>query len=716
VSRNTVSLRDWDRADAWLGLSAIAAVIVLNVATSLSGGPYVSIVKTAVLMAFLTHPYMLLRVIRHFRDVPRSWEWTLLVVAAAGTFAILLAPSPKPLSVRLITTVYVAFAQVLASVALASTAKRHRGLTAWRLNMAAVGAALLAADFAVLVLATNVSTYGLYVKLLWLQRDLVIAMLVLYFLGLVPPHRLRRWLQRGEEYRFLRRTAERDPDVRGRLAAATLVDAAVRTTVTTSVVVALGDEKLVVRAATRPEWIGLEAAAGLGVGRAITTGGPISDAIDRLESELRPVGAEAVRFLALPIVGGNITWGVLIIMQRRSSLFPKDDVAILERLCRYTGETLDQARLLSEERARQQREADARLDLILESLQDYAVITVNDDGVITSWNSGAEQVFLYPAAEAIGQPAHRLFDDGAPWLSEQLQRVRGGAPANPEAIGRRRDDSRLTTTVVIRPLQTRSGRPSGFVIVMRDVSQRRLLEERLRQAQKLEAIGRLAGGVAHDFNNMLIVILGYTETLDDVVAEEHRGSLEEIRKAAERAASLTKQLLAFSRQQVIRPRVVAPREIVESVVPMLSRLLGAQIVMVQNVDLNTPSILADPAQLEQVIVNLAVNARDAMPQGGRLTISARAVTLSAVDAAGLTGRTGVHALIEVTDTGTGLSEETKAKMFEPFFTTKEVGRGTGLGLAMVYGTVQQINGAITCDSELGRGTTFRIYVPAHVAD
>jgi signal transduction histidine kinase len=248
------------------------------------------------------------------------------------------------------------------------------------------------------------------------------------------------------------------------------------------------------------------------------------------------------------------------------------------------------------------------------------------------------------------------------------------------------------------------------------VSQRRQLEDRLRQAQKLEAIGRLAGGVAHDFNNMLIVILGYAETLDDVVPEQHRGSLEEIRKAAERAASLTKQLLAFSRQQVIRPRVVSPREIVDSVVPMLSRLLGAEIEMTQDLDLNTPSILADPAQLEQVIVNLAVNARDAMPQGGRLTIRARAVNVTPDDAATLTGQAGLHALIEVSDTGSGLTEDTKARMFEPFFTTKEVGRGTGLGLAMVYGTVQQINGAITCDSELGRGTTFRIYVPAHVTD
>ena len=175
-------------------------------------------------------------------------------------------------------------------------------------------------------------------------------------------------------------------------------------------------------------------------------------------------------------------------------------------------------------------------------------------------------------------------------------------------------------------------------------------------------------------------------------------------------------MLTFSRQQVVSPRIVTLREIVANVLPMLTRLLGENIEIVQDVNLNVPSIMADPTQLEQVLVNLAVNARDAMPSGGTLTIRVSGVTLTGDDAASLTGRPGAHARLDVIDTGSGVSPATQARMFEPFFTTKDVGRGTGLGLAMVYGTVQQMHGAITFESELGHGTMFSIYVPAHVTD
>jgi PAS domain S-box-containing protein len=352
-----------------------------------------------------------------------------------------------------------------------------------------------------------------------------------------------------------------------------------------------------------------------------------------------------------------------------------------------------------------------QLEAIVNSSDD-AIVSNTLDGLVTSWNTGAEQMFLYPASEAIGLAVNRLFEDGAPWLAEQLQQARKGEPTFSDAIGRRRDDSRLTTSLVIRPLKQRGRQSGGYVLVMRDISQRRMLEERLRQSQKLEAIGRLAGGVAHDFNNMLTVILGYAANLEELVGEEFRPSLAEISRAGERAASLTRQLLAFSRQQVLRPQVVLLPEIVTSPLPMLARLLGEHIEIVDVIGTTVPPILADPTQLGQVVGNLAVNARDAMPAGGRLTISVRAIALTAQEAEPLTGRDGAHALLEVSDTGTGIDAATQARMFEPFFTTKDVGRGTGLGLATVYGAVQQMNGAIVVDSEMGRGTTFRIYVPA----
>ncbi len=703
---------DWGRADAWLGLISFLLVLFILVLPP----DLVRPARAVYWFLILIQPYVLLRVIRHFRHVPRGFEYGAIAVALLGTGVVLALPRPQPWVVLLTAGLYLSLMQLVASAVVIFSAWRYRGLTAWRLNVLAIGSLAFIVKFVVASLAYTQVSPLLFISLLPAIRWLFLITIAGYYFGLVPPRRVRRWLQRGEEYRFLRRSAERSPEDRGRFAAAGLAEAARRATTAAEVIVALGTDTLTIRGASRPEWIGLTAVPSTGAGRALAAGTATSDAIARLEPEWRAVGAQAERFLALPIVSDGRTWGVLVITQRRSSLFPADDIASLSRLCRDTADILDHAKLIADERARQQREADARLDLILESLQDYAVITIDDAGAITSWNVGAEQMFLYPAAEAVGLPVSRLFDDGAPWLKEQLQRLPGSARPIPDTTGRRRDDIRLTTTVVIRPLQTRSGRPSGFVIVMRDVSHRRLLEERLRQSQKLEAIGRLAGGIAHDFNNMLTVILGYASTLDESVAEEHRGSVAEILKAGDRAATLTRQLLTFSRQQVVSPRIVTLREIVANVLPMLTRLLGENIEIVQDVNLNVPSIMADPTQLEQVLVNLAVNARDAMPSGGTLTIRVSGVTLTGDDAASLTGRPGAHARLDVIDTGSGVSPATQARMFEPFFTTKDVGRGTGLGLAMVYGTVQQMHGAITFESELGHGTMFSIYVPAHVTD
>jgi signal transduction histidine kinase len=282
-----------------------------------------------------------------------------------------------------------------------------------------------------------------------------------------------------------------------------------------------------------------------------------------------------------------------------------------------------------------------------------------------------------------------------------------------DTAGRRRDGSLLTASLVIRPLVGNGRDSGGFVIVMRDVSQQRILEERLRQAQKLEAIGRLAGGVAHDFNNMLTVIIGYASGLENLPNDDQRRAVHEIRKAGERAAALTRQLLAFSRRQVLRPRPLLLPHVVGALTPMLVRLVGEHIEIKEVVESTVPEVFADPTQIEQIVMNLAVNARDAMPDGGELTIRLAPVTLTGTDAEALTGIEGSHALLEVTDNGSGMDAETQLLMFEPFFTTKEMGRGTGLGLATVYGAVQQMRGAIAVDSRIGHGTTFRIYVPEY---
>ncbi|MBM4195045.1 MAG: response regulator [Gemmatimonadetes bacterium] len=258
-------------------------------------------------------------------------------------------------------------------------------------------------------------------------------------------------------------------------------------------------------------------------------------------------------------------------------------------------------------------------------------------------------------------------------------------------------------------------RAQGRVWTFRDVTARRALEEQLRQSQKMEAIGQLAGGVAHDFNNLLTVIRAHAEILSTQLAETLplQDSVGQIGRAADRAAELTRQLLAFSRKQVMQAKVFDVADAVREVEPMLRRLIGEDIeVAVSSEDRGT-LVFADPGQLEQVLVNLAINARDAMPNGGRLMIDVTPVTVTGAPGRETPKRMpeGRYVLLQVADTGTGMPREVLDKVFEPFFTTKEPGRGTGLGLSMVYGIVKQSNGYIWAESAPGQGTTFRVYLP-----
>jgi signal transduction histidine kinase len=244
--------------------------------------------------------------------------------------------------------------------------------------------------------------------------------------------------------------------------------------------------------------------------------------------------------------------------------------------------------------------------------------------------------------------------------------------------------------------------------------ERARLTEELRQAQKMEAVGRLAGGVAHDFNNLLTAINGYADLLLSDLPDSDRAytSVREIRAAGERATALTRQLLAFGRRQVLEPRVVELAALVANLVPMLGRIIGEDITVEQLSDGTSPSVLADPGQLEQVILNLAVNSRDAMPDGGRLSLETGSVSFDeSVRQHHVELQPGRYALLAVSDTGSGMSAETQSHIFEPFFTTKESGKGTGLGLATVWGIVRQSGGHVWVYSEIGIGTTFKVYLP-----
>ena len=287
-----------------------------------------------------------------------------------------------------------------------------------------------------------------------------------------------------------------------------------------------------------------------------------------------------------------------------------------------------------------------------------------------------------------------------------------------EAI--RKDGSRVPIEVSSR-LIYENGVPMAVQGSARDITERKRAEEALRasqlqlqQSQKLEAIGQLAGGVAHDFNNMLTAIIGYTDLSLRRVGLENpiRRNLEETKKAAERAASLVRQLLAFSRKQILAPKVLDLNDVVKDMHKMLTRLIGENIKLATRLETDLGSVKADPCQVEQIIVNLVVNARDAMPRGGRVTIETANVALDVQTASKhVSVKPGEYVMLAVSDTGSGMDQETQARIFEPFFTTKEVGKGTGLGLSTVYGIVKQSGGNIWVYSEQGLGTVFKVYLP-----
>ncbi len=398
----------------------------------------------------------------------------------------------------------------------------------------------------------------------------------------------------------------------------------------------------------------------------------------------------------------------------------------LGRLAPAARRALDEA----EERRKRGRAEEALqneqqfLRAILDSVE-AGIVACDARGILTLFNRAARQMHGV-SEEALppdqGPPKYDLYqpDGRTPLKKEEgtLDRaLQGERVRNAELVIIPRNGPPRTVLSSGQPIADAQGRNLGAVVAMQDITERKLLESQLRQAQKMEAIGRLAGGVAHDFNNLLNVILGYSEmVLGEIGTDDpHRARIEQVRKAGERAASLTRQLLAFSRKQVIQPRVLDLGALVAEMEKMLRRLIGEDVELIIRAQAGALRIKADPGQIEQIALNLVVNARDAMPQGGRLTIETAGVDLDERFAREHPGaRPGSYVMLAVGDTGCGMTPEIQARMFEPFFTTKEPGKGTGMGLATVYGIVKQSDGYIGVASEPGRGTTFSIYMPPTV--
>ncbi len=360
------------------------------------------------------------------------------------------------------------------------------------------------------------------------------------------------------------------------------------------------------------------------------------------------------------------------------------------------------------------REANTTLRAVIET-SPLAICTTDLQGNIKTWNPAAERMFGWTGAELIGHPFPMVPEGKWDEFLAGLDAARRGEVFS--GVERRRvNKSGAPVDIAIwnAPLRDREGSVTGVLSVIADVSEQRRLEQQLLQATKMEAIGRLAGGVAHDFNNILTVIAGYAEMIAERAAQDEETSADigEILKASDHASALTNQLLVFSRHRVSNPESLDLNEIVTHLEKMLRRVIGEDVRLITYAEPGLGAIRADPAQIEQVILNLAVNARDAMPHGGTLLIETAGVELDAAYARTHVGVVpGDYVMLAVSDTGTGMDAETRSRIFEPFFTTKEKGKGTGLGLSTVYGIVKQAGGEIWVYSEPGRGTTFKMYFP-----
>ncbi len=354
-----------------------------------------------------------------------------------------------------------------------------------------------------------------------------------------------------------------------------------------------------------------------------------------------------------------------------------------------------------------------RLVAIVESSDD-AIVSKDLDGTIRSWNPAAERIFGYTAAEMIGDSIYRLIP---PELHDEehslLDRIRRGEHvAHYETERVRKDRRRVRISLTLSPLYDAAGRLIGASAIKRDVTAQRSLEHQLQQAQRMEAVGRLAGGIAHDFNNLLTVINGLTLLTIPHVPEgtRERGNLEQVAKAAERAAALTQQLLTFSRRQLADVEVLELNEVIAGIETLLRRLIGEHIALETRLAHDLGRVRINHVHIEQIVMNLAVNARDAMPDGGSLTIQTENVSLGGLFVhERLRLEPGSYVVLSVRDTGQGMDAVTQASIFEPFFTTK--GQGTGLGLATVYAIVQQAGGAVYVYSEPKLGTIFKVYLP-----
>ena len=370
------------------------------------------------------------------------------------------------------------------------------------------------------------------------------------------------------------------------------------------------------------------------------------------------------------------------------------------------------------------RASEERFRRLVQSVTDYAIYMLDPEGKVSSWNAGAERFKGYASEEIMGEHFSRFYTEedkraGIPKLALQTAKDEGRFEAEGWRV--RKDGSRFWASVIIDPITDDNGELIGFAKVTRDLSEKRAIEEQLRQSQKMEAVGQLTGGLAHDFNNLLTGISGSLEIMQARIAQGRLNEVDRYMMAAQgavkRAASLTHRLLAFSRRQTLDPKPTDVNRLLSDIEELVRRTVGRPGIEVEAVGASGLwTTLVDPNQLENAILNLCINARDAMPDGGKITLEASNKWIDEQAARKHDLPVGQYISVCVTDTGTGMTPDVMAKAFDPFFTTKPTGEGTGLGLSMIYGFARQSGGQVRIYSEVGQGTTMCIYLPRYAED
>ncbi|MBC7789200.1 MAG: PAS domain-containing protein, partial [Anaerolineae bacterium] len=454
---------------------------------------------------------------------------------------------------------------------------------------------------------------------------------------------------------------------------------------------------------------------------------PLGDPAALQLPELHP---EVRAFLAAPIASPNLVYGWICLVGNEGRTFTADDEHLLGALSGQIGRIYENSNffaiaqkrtedlereVLERKKAQEALSKSESLNRHLIEHLPHRIIVKDRDSVVRFCNANYAKDLGLPLEKVIGTDAFAFYqhDIAAAYNADDRWVMDRGTLKDVEEPYQVDGQERWVHTVKV-PYRDDNGDIIGVLVVFEDITERKRLEEQFRQSHKMEAMGRLAGGVAHDFNNLLTVILGNSELLlAELEADDPRhADIAEIQKAGTSAAGLTRQLLAFSRKQIIEPALLDLNAVVRELLAMLGRVIGEDVKVVLGSGPEATLVKADRGQVEQIVMNLAVNARDAMPRGGTLTIETANVDLDEHYAnMHLSAKPGSYVVLTVTDTGTGMTPEVRARLFEPFFTTKEVGKGTGLGLATVHGVVTGNGGSVEVSSEVGKGTSFKVYFP-----